>query len=238
LYGVYLVDDEPLVLEDMKKSIKWHEYNLTVVGANINPIAAKAEILSLRPDVVFTDVKMHQCSGLDLIASLREESLDCEFVVISAHERFDYARQLLLHRGFDYLIKPVNEEQYDGLFNQLLTRLNSSRPQPSATSSDDLNHIIAYLNSDLTKKHSLKEIAASFNISVGHICALFSKHLCTTFSAYLTNIRMEAAAKMLLSTNELVKNIAIECGYEDYFYFCRVFKGHFSKTPTEYRGGK
>ena len=239
MYEIYLVDDEALVLEDMIVSISWQEYNLTVVGSNTNPIIAMQEILDLKPHVVFTDVKMPQCSGLELIAHLRDEGLDCEFIVISAYERFDYARQLLWHGGFDYLIKPVSQEQYSGLFDQLLARLNSSRPQTLPdTTSDDLNRIIAYLNNNLNKKHNLKDLTKEFNISVGHVCALFTKHLDTTFSAYLTSIRMEAAAKMLLTTNKLVKTIAIECGYEDYFYFCRVFRGLYSCTPTEYRCSK
>lgn len=237
MYNVYLVDDEPLVLDDMRKSIPWAEHDLSVCGTQTNPASAVSEILQKKPDVVFTDARMPNISGLDLIALLREEELECEFVVISAHESFTYARQLVQQGGFDYLLKPVEPEQYTDLLYRLVQRLNQKNPQHRlpTTSSSELNRIILYLNQTLTCKHSLSEIAGAFSISSNYICSLFSKHLQTTFSSYLTKIRMEQAAKLLLAPDRPVKEIASLCGYEDYFYFCRVFRDYYCCTPTQYR---
>ncbi len=237
MYNVYLVDDEPLVLEDMKTSIPWQEYAFGIAGASTDPLAAREEILALQPEAVFTDIRMPTLSGLELIGTLREAGMECEFVLISAHESFEYARQLILHGGFDYLIKPVERIQYDTLLPRLLARLEQRYPRKGliSTPSPELNDILRHLHRNLSQKHSLGELADAFNFSTGHICHLFTKHLGTTFSAYLTALRMETAARLLQGTTKPVKVIAAETGYEDYFYFCRVFRETYAMPPTRYR---
>lgn len=238
MYSVYLLDDEALVLEDMKKSIPWQEHDLMVSGSNTCPLSALDEICTTRPEVVFTDIKMPNMDGLSLIDELRRREIDSTFIVISAYENFDYARELIHLEAFDYLIKPVEERQYTDLLTRLMRRLEKRHPGGSlpATSSDELNHIILYLNKNLHKKHSLKDIAGRFNFSSNYICSLFSKHLGITYSSYITKVRMENAEKLLRGTNKPVKEISAMSGYDDYFYFCRVFRDYFSCTPTQLRG--
>lgn len=237
MYSVYLVDDEALVLDHMQKSVPWAEHGLAVVGSSTDPLRAIDEIVALCPEAVFTDINMPVISGFEMITQLRQKGVNCELIVISVCESYQFARQLMISDGFDYLIKPVEESQYTELLTRLLSRLNQKYPHrnlPSTTSSE-LNQIIRHLNRNIIKKHSLKEIAQQFNISSNYVCSLFSKHLQTTFSAYQTKIRMEAAARLLSSPDKPVKDIALECGYEDYFYFCRVFREYYACTPTQYR---
>lgn len=239
MFSAYLVDDEPLILSALRESIPWFEHNFQLVGAATDPGEALREIASLRPDVVFTDIKMPMMTGFDLIKRLREQGAECEFVIVSAYEKFEYARQVIQLEGFDYLIKPVEPIQFADLMERLHRRLEKkfpSRDFPS-TSSAELNRIILHLNRNPEEKYSLAGLAKQFNISPNYICSLFSKHMDTTFSAYLLKIRMEYAARLLKGTAKPVKEVAVECGYEDYFYFCRVFRDYFSRTPTQYRSG-
>ena len=240
MYRVYLVDDESLILADMAKTIPWCEYGFQLAGSCTDPRLALHEILDLKPEVVFTDIKMPQLSGFDLIRALRQKELGCEVVVVSAYEDFDYARQTILLEGFDYLIKPVGATQYAELLGRLLKRLEKRFPHRNlpSTASAELNSILQYLNRHLQEKASLAQLSGQFNISPNYICSLFSKHLGTTYSAYLTKIRMERAALLLSTTDKPVKEIAAEAGYEDYFYFCRVFREFHAATPTQFRSGR
>lgn len=237
LYTAYLVDDELLVLEDMINSIAWEEHDIMVVGSCTIPEKAIEDIARHRPDVVFTDIKMPGTDGFELISKLQEMELDCEFVVVSAFESFVYARRLIQLGGFDYLIKPVEEKQYTELFNRLLINFEKNRPHRNLpnTESSDLNQVLLYLNRNISKKYTLSEISSKFNFSVNQICNLFSKHLNTTYSSYTTKIRMENAKRLLTSTDKSIKEISMDCGYDDYFYFCRVFRGYYSCTPTQLR---
>ncbi len=240
MYSVYMVDDEALILSDMQKSIPWFEHDFQLVGSSTRPELALEEISALLPDVVFTDIKMPGMSGFDLVRTLRARDAVCEFVIISAYEQFEYARQVIQLEGFDYLIKPVEAKQFTELFSRLLARLDKKHPHRKlpSTSSSELNQIILHLNRNFGEKYTLGQLAKQFNISPNYICSLFSRHLHTTYSAYLTKIRMELAARLLSETDKPVKEVAVDSGYEDYFYFCRVFREYFSRTPTQYRNGR
>ncbi len=52
---------------------------------------------------------------------------------------------------------------------------------------------------------------------------------------YITEMRLRRAEKLLLETNDTVESIAMQCGYEDVKYFCRVFYKHRRCTPTHFR---
>jgi AraC-like DNA-binding protein len=54
-------------------------------------------------------------------------------------------------------------------------------------------------------------------------------------SRYLISIRMETAKKMLIETDETIEQIAIQCGYENGFYFSRMFTKYTRMNPSNFR---
>lgn len=237
MYRVYFVDDEPLALRHMLSLFPWQEHAFEVCASHTSPTAALREILALSPDVVFTDIHMAQMGGLELITSLKAEGCEALFVVVSAHDKFEYAQRLLRMEGFDYLIKPVEATQCADLLSRLRQRLDArgEKPQRPATASADLNLILSHLQRNFMHRQTLSNIAQQFSISPNYICRLFSKHLNTTFSSCLSKIRMEHAARLLCESELSVKETAAQSGYDDYFYFCRVFRDTYGCTPTQYR---
>lgn len=237
MYRVYIVDDEPLALCHLTALFPWQEHAFDVCGSNTSPTAAMREILLFSPDVVFTDIHMAQMGGLDLITSLKAEGCEALFVVVSAYDKFEYVQRLLRMEGFDYLIKPVEETQCADLLDRLRQRLDArgEKKHRPATASTDLNRILCYLQLNFMHRQTLAQIAQQFSISPNYICRLFSKHLNTTFSNHLSKIRMEHAARLLLESDLSVKQTAAQSGYDDYFYFCRVFRDTYACTPTQYR---
>ena len=236
VYTVYLVDDEPLVLTQLTKAIRWEDIPFALAGSSVNPQTAIQEILERKPDVVLTDISMPQLSGLELIRELQNRGLTALFAVISAYDRFEYARELILLQGFDYLLKPVSQEQISSLFERLYAKLDSrSGDRKPDTYSAELNRILQHMRLHFAQKQSLGSIGEMFSIAPNYICRLFSKHMNTTFSAYLQELRIREACRLLRSTDLSIKEIAARCGYEDYFYFCRVFRGATSLPPSEYR---
>ncbi len=236
VYTVYVVDDEPLVLSQFEKNIRWEDIPFQLAGMSTDPVAACQRILEMKPDVVLTDISMPVMSGLVLIRTLKERGLKALFVVISAYDRFEYARELLLMEGFDYLLKPLDQERVNALMERMYLKLNAKggteRPE---TYSAELNRILKHMQQHFQEKQSLGSIGERFSITPTYICRLFSKHMNTTFSAYLQELRIKEACRLLKSTDLTIKEIAACCGYEDYFYFCRVFRGATNLSPTEYR---
>ena len=83
---------------------------------------------------------------------------------------------------------------------------------------------------------SLSSLAASFGVSESHLCVVYRKAFDVTLNQRITELRIERAQKLLLSSDRKVKDIAEATGYPDSNYFIKLFKKHTGKTPQEYRG--
>lgn len=240
MHQVYLVDDEPLVISNMADSIAWPENGFEVVGSSTSPRKALEEIPVLLPDLVFCDLKMPEMSGIELIHALREKGIGCEFVILSAFAEFEASRSLFRMGGFDYLLKPLAEQEAEIVLERLSRKL-SERQQPAALDSIPskqtaaFESLVAFITENYSKKHTLASLSQQFNISQSYICSLFTRHYSSTLTSFLTDLRMRSAAEKLRSTNDALKEIAVDCGYSDYFYFCRVFKSYHGVPPTEYK---
>ena len=88
-----------------------------------------------------------------------------------------------------------------------------------------------YAENDL----SVEKLCAYLHLSSTYFSTLFKRETGTSFTAYVTMVRMEAAAEAIRGTEEKTYLIAQQCGYEDPNYFSYVFKRHFGVTPTKYR---
>lgn len=241
MYTVYLVDDEQLALDDMCNNLPWSDFNFTVIGKQTSPLKALTEIMAHPADIVMTDIRMPEMNGLEMIEKLRKADCNSIFVVVSAFDDFNFVRKTMLLSGFDYIIKPITRSVASDLFNRLQMRLNETIGPPLShplTGSHELNEIAEFIIRNITRKLTLTEIGSQFNVSANHICNLFSKHLNTTFLNYILTERMTIARDLLLNTDKAVKEVAILSGYDDYFYFCKVFRSYYHCTPTAMRQQK
>ena len=240
MYRAYVVDDEPLVLEGFIKMPGFAESGYIVAGSAIDPLKASKEIRKTIPDVVFTDLKMPGCSGIELMEDLTRSGIDCEFVIVSAYGEFEESRRFFKMKGFDYLVKPVSDYDLLELLSRLSNKLAGKKPGRGIldeTPSPELNMILADLRENFASKQTLEALSVKYKINQNYICHLFSRHLGTTFVSYMTMLRMDEAANLLKNTQKSVKEIAGKCGYNDYFYFCRVFREYYHCAPTVFREG-
>ncbi|HHV11631.1 MAG TPA: response regulator [Clostridiales bacterium] len=238
IYRVYMVDDEPMALANYKAEIAWVENNFELVGMNTNPLKAIEEIDRLQPHVIFTDIMMPFINGLELIERLKEKHSKAEYILISAFDDYRYLRKSLQLDAFDYLLKPVTKNDYEALFIRIHQRLSEKFKEETIepiVCSEKFNAILNYLNLNLQEKYSLSDISEKFNISSNTLCSYFNRYLNTTFVNYMIKIRMEYARKLLLQTSKSVKEIAVLSGYDDYFYFCRLFQRSYHSSPTALR---
>ncbi len=129
MYRVILIDDEPWTLKGIIQTFHWNDYGLEVIGAYTFATEALQEILEKKPDAVFTDIRMPIISGIDILNSIRKNNLDTEVIVISGFGQFDYAQEVIRHGAFDYILKPIDEEQTDSLLERLQKRLDQKQEE-------------------------------------------------------------------------------------------------------------
>lgn len=118
LYRVVIVDDEPWSVIGIQKTFAWKENGFEVVGFANNAYEALDKIETLHPDLVLTDIRMPEMSGLELIESVKERNIACQFVILSGFGEFAYAQQALRHKVLDYVLKPISAEEADRILKK------------------------------------------------------------------------------------------------------------------------
>lgn len=111
MYRLMIVDDEPLALTMLQNVLPWEELDFHICAACSSKQEAYQSLITLHPDVVITDIRMMDGSGMDLISAARSEGILTEFIILSAYRNFDVARQAIDQQVFKYLLKPVNTKE-------------------------------------------------------------------------------------------------------------------------------
>lgn len=96
----------------MKKYIDWNQYGFVLSGEAEDGIKGVELCRSIVPDLVITDVRMPGKDGIELIEELNDELKDTKFIILSGFAEFDLAQKALRLGACDYILKPLNKEQF------------------------------------------------------------------------------------------------------------------------------
>lgn len=103
---IILVDDERIALEHINSLLPWSEYGFEIMATATNGRSALRLCEEICPHIMIVDIRMPVMDGLALIRAVSERKLGVKFIVISAYEDFDYARQAIsIGSVSSYLIK-------------------------------------------------------------------------------------------------------------------------------------
>lgn len=234
---VLLVDDEIMIREGFKRLFDWEGHDCQVVGEAADGMEALAKMDDLNPDIAIMDINIPIMNGLKVIQLSRIKHPDTAFVIVSGYDDFSYCREALRLQITDYILKPVNYEEFGTCIDNLKITL-FQRKAPTRTDVPEertITGITRYLQEHLAEDISLSVLAEEFHLSSQYISQLFKSEVGVNFLAYLTNIRMEKAKKLLLSTSLSIADVSEQSGYGDYRVFTKVFKKNEGITPSQYR---
>lgn len=92
-----------------------------------------------------------------------------------------------------------------------------------------------YINDNFQNELNLSILSNKFLVSEKYLSSLFKELTGYTLTSYITNIRIDKSKLLLEKSNLNIQNIAYLCGFNDYFYFAKLFKKITGLTPSEYR---
>lgn len=131
MYSVFLVDDEPIVLEGIRSKIEWESKGFTFAGEATDGEIALSMIQEIKPDILITDIKMPFMDGLQLAAAIKKTQPWIKIIILSGHDEFDYAKRAISIGIEDYLLKPFTADEVLDALNKAASHLEQERTQVS-----------------------------------------------------------------------------------------------------------
>jgi len=98
-----------------------------------------------------------------------------------------------------------------------------------------VSDICSYVKAHAGENIMVRDVAAEFSISEGHITRLFNKYYSMGLKNYIDLIRMEHIKKLLASEDIPLKDIAVRSGFDDYDAFLKFFKYRENISPSRFR---
>ena len=108
---VFIVEDDPMVLEINKEFLK-KVPKFSFVGSAGNGKDALAEIKKLNPDLVLLDKFLPDISGIDILVELRAERVPCDVIMITAARDVRVIKEAMRLGAVDYMVKPFRFDRY------------------------------------------------------------------------------------------------------------------------------
>ena len=341
MYKVLIVDDESFSRRNFSTIIDWENYNMEICGQAPNGEIGIELVKKHKPHLVISDIMMNNMDGLDMINYCKRIIPRSLFVIVTGYREFEYAKRALSMHVFEYIVKPVDVNDFkkcitaamkeldtihqissakklmqdkrislinaifdkkiteerirecfddylqtldfnslnDELFyelNDFFSALNKISGRilnnditisnmkilglddydawkealwmmikKNIVKNDDdnksMHHAIVeqikqYINDNYQKNINTKNIVSAItNLDEYYISRCFKKDEGMTIAAYVTNIRIENAKKMLAESNLSIKEITQACGFDNYKHFFTIFKNYTSVSPNDYR---
>lgn len=127
MFTVLLADDEINILNLLEKLIDWSSLNINVIGKCQTGTETYNAIIAQKPDIVIIDIKMPGLSGLDVVKQIQEDGIFPNFILISGHKQFEYARSAIQYGVENYLVKPINKEELTENLIQIINRIEKEQ---------------------------------------------------------------------------------------------------------------
>lgn len=343
---ILLVDDEKIAIEGLIALLDWKRFEGELIGTAASGEEALALMEESHPDLIISDIEMGLgMNGIDLARAVYQKEEGIQMILLTAYEKFEYAKQAIRYGVSDYVLKPITSEKLEQL-NELLCQKNEElllkRKSYLTAWNDDLkqkilealrtqnhntldeffqselfeelmaggdneligiqliNYLYLYLqeinvnpgtlaaskrraieefldttvkqdrmnlimtmyydlltsmsskaspHTDTISAYALRYIGEHFSdpefnlsalsyamhVSLSHLSTVFKQTTGSNLSAYVTDLRLEKAQKLLADMQYSIADVAVMSGYSDSKYFAKQFKKKTNFTPSEYR---
>lgn len=241
MYRVVLIDDEQIILKGLSKVVKWADFRCAVAGTAGSAAQGTALIREVRPDIVFTDIRMPDQDGLTMLAGLRSEFPEMRIAVLTGYRDFACAQEAIRLGVTRFLLKPSKMDEIHEALRAMTAQLDGRRagevpPEEDAGNGNFIvRQAVAYMEGNYARKLTLQDVADHCFVSQWHLSKLINKHMEKSFYDLLNSIRVEAAKRLLEDPKLKIGEIVELVGCSDGAQFARIFKKAEGVSANQYR---
>lgn len=146
---------------------------------------------------------------------------------------------VLLEKNLNYITKVMVLDSQEELCAWISSALNDFIEcvylMQDSRKITQIKPAVDYIEQYYSEPITLAGIAKASHLSVSRLAHLFKEQMGITLIDYLTNVRINHAKRLLLSTEKNCTSICFEIGYNNQSYFTRTFKQLVGMTPRQYR---
>lgn len=126
-YTVLIVEDNQIALESLKCTIPWEQLELHLIATAENGRLGCDLIRQYRPDIVLSDIHMSELDGLTMVELMETELADSRVIFITAYEKIEYASRAIKLSAFDFILKPLDNEELCKSLRRAVASLHKDR---------------------------------------------------------------------------------------------------------------
>ena len=243
--SLVIVEDEKLILEELVTTVDWASIGVSVVATAEDGVMGEKIIKEYKPDLVITDIRLPLQDGLTMVSKC--PLLDQNVLVLSGYTDFEYTRKAIQLGVYDYLEKPVDDEELLKVCSTLADKIREEHKSekqedgafrinlPTGFHNHQISCIVAYIKENYEKPIGLADAAEYIRLSENHLSTLFKEVTGINFLQYLNGYRLNMAIDMMKEGGVNISEIAPKCGFQNPGYFAKIFKRYFGMTPTQFR---
>ncbi|MDY4754744.1 MAG: response regulator [Candidatus Faecousia sp.] len=241
MYRVLLIDDENIIVEGLRRVVRWADYNCQVVGTACDAEEGTKLIRALHPHILFTDIRMPGRDGLAMVAALRSEYPDMQVAILTGYRDFAYAQEAIRLGVTRFLLKPSKMEEIKEALTVMTQRLDKQptiqeeEEQSQTAGSFIVNQALSFMEKNYSQKLTLQAVADCCYVSQWHLSKLLNRYAEKSFYDILNAIRIQKAKELLADPKLKIGEIGEMVGYADTAHFARTFKKLEGMSANEYR---
>lgn len=236
---VLIVDDEPYMVEYLKKLVDWEGYGFDKVYTASGGSVARDMLDKYKPQLLITDIRMPKISGLDLCKHIYENQYQTKIIILSGYGEFEYAKQAITYGAAEYLLKPILKDEFTQSLENLIERhfANQSEQLEKEKSNDVVWEIQSYIRENIESDLSLEALASVVHLNASYLSRYFKESTGENLSGYVTRCKMEKAAYLLENSDQKINEIMLRLGYQKSQHFAKIFREEYGVSPKDYKKG-
>ncbi len=247
MYRALIVEDEDLMREYLADNLSVLCPDWCAAATASDGQEAIEKIGESDFDGIITDIRMPVMDGLSMSKAIRERLPRIPILILTGYDEFDYARAAVRLNIFDYLLKPIDEQELAAALCAMA--IQAGKKADPAVSSEDIfpagaesgglsRRALSYIQAHYSEPISLTTVADEIGVSPAYLSTVFHREIGSSYSRTLQKIRMEEAARQLRGTSLRVQQIARNVGFVSAKHFTHVFRAYHGLSPIEYRLGR
>lgn len=197
----------------------------------VNLMKAESESVKVHSELIMENIR----KLTDSLETYRGESFQFLCVVMGVFQ--DHEKQMERVDMVSYSeIKDLESfEKIEQYVRQKICKITEKlEAAKSGSSNRTILQLLAYINEHFCEPIGLNELAEKVKMNPAYLCILFKEEVGCSYIKYLTSLRIKYAKELLCKGNKVVE-ISEMIGYNDYRYFCEIFKKNVGMTPNEYK---